>query len=256
MSLAVQKFYDDFLASRMIGYRLYGNLRLELAKQFLLPLINPKDVAAELGCGIGIVSEAIARANPLSQVVALDLSPSNIEYAKATIKERNLRFFQADITRQFDVLEQCSPSGYDIFALIDVIEHMPETERTDLFSQLAQISKPSAKLALTYPSPEFQRHLIEKNPSKLQIIDNVIEFDQIVSETAASGWELKHYSKVDVWMTNQYIHCLFCREVALKPTPDVEMPSGARLVARLRSKAVLPYRVWRYKMRPMRALRK
>src|SRR4051794_26736777 len=93
----VQEFYDSFLIERMDNYRREGNLRIDLATKLLLSVVRPKDVVADIGCGIGLVTESIAKAHPEVRAIGVDLSPANIQYAQKTVKVSNTVFSQADI---------------------------------------------------------------------------------------------------------------------------------------------------------------
>jgi trans-aconitate 2-methyltransferase len=252
LSSRVQDFYDAFLEKEMIAYRINGNLRLELAKQFLLPIVDSTDTLADIGCGIGIVAEGVATARPHSRVIAVDISQGNINYAKSTINCKNISFFQADITNQIALLSQRAPEGYDVLALIDVIEHVPEGSRKSLFADLAGLAKASTRLALTYPSAEYQRYLISERPEELQIIDNVVEIAVLCQEAQSAGWHLKKYSKVDAWLTNQYEHCVFCRNISVAGVARRQSTLLERILAKVDRQTFRRYRIWRYNSRPFR----
>ena len=251
-SSVVKTYYDGFLESRMRNYRIHGNLRLDLAKELLLSVVRPTDAVADIGCGIGILAEAIAKANPRARVVGIDISPANIEYARKTVRRRNVQFYQADITEQFSRLHEFSPTGYDILALVDVIEHIPEAERPKLFSDLEGIAKPNALLAITYPSPEYQRHLMAEKPEELRIIDNVIEIESLCREAAQSGWTLRLFKTVDVWLRGQYVHCIFgrCTEtISLEP---IKINRWFRMISMASRFLLRPYRLWYYRYQASR----
>ena len=243
---AISDYYDKFRKTRMSRYRILGNRRLALAARRASALICDGDVIADFGCGIGIVAEEMSRAGDRVQVVAVDISGANIDYAKRTVKRRNVEFHKVGLSEGCAVLKEQHPNGYDVITLIDVIEHIETAERPGLLAQLTDISADDAYLLLTYPSPEYQRYLTEHQPDELQIIDNALERDVLLSEAAAAGWTLKSFQYVDVWMSNQYIHAIFQKG----DTPfDVKRirrawfrEAGAAVGVALR----FPFRVWRY----------
>jgi hypothetical protein len=53
------------------------------------------------------------------------------------------------------------------------------------------------------------------NRQELQIVDNEIEIECLAGEARMAGWKCRSFSYVDVWLTNQYIHAAFCRELPL-----------------------------------------
>ena len=243
---AISDYYDKFRKTRMSRYRILGNRRLDLAARRAAALIRDGDVVADFGCGIGVVAEEMSRAGDGVQVVAVDVSGANIDYAKRTVKRRNVRFQKVGVTDGCDALKELRSNGYNLITLIDVIEHIEAGERPGLLAQLADISADNAYLLLTYPSPEYQRYLAEHRPQELQIIDNALERDVLLSEAADAGWTLKSFQYVDVWMSNQYIHAVFQKG----DTPfELKRIKRARLqdaVAAFSLAVQFPFRVWRY----------
>ncbi|MBT4485526.1 MAG: class I SAM-dependent methyltransferase [Candidatus Latescibacteria bacterium] len=215
----VKEFYDNFLKSKMLEYRLYGNLRLEKAIARILPEVKKEDKVLDVGCGIGIVTEQIANTAKKGHVWGIDISKKNIWYANRTIKKKNVDFFAGDIIDDFEIINECITTSLDVITMVDVIEHIPENARPELFRKMRKISANKALLILTYPSPEYQRYLQENNPAELQIIDNVIELHDLINEVREAGYYLRHYSLETVWMQNQYIHCILQTENSLAPVP-------------------------------------
>ncbi|MGE0825984.1 MAG: class I SAM-dependent methyltransferase [Candidatus Binatia bacterium] len=213
----VKHFYDDFMRSRMLNYRVHGNLRLEKAIARILPEIQPHHRILDIGCGIGIVSERIAAAASKGRVWGIDLSERNIWYAKQTVARKNLSLFVADVIEDFATITQHLQLPVDVVSMVDVIEHIPQQKRRTLFSQLRQISNDNALLILTYPSPQYQRYLAEHDPGALQIIDNVIELHDLIEEASSAGYSIRHYSLETVWHKNEYVHCVLQTDDAISP---------------------------------------
>lgn len=252
----VTDFYDDFLERRMVDYRLRPNKRLEMASKALREIVRDGDTVADIGCGIGIIAENLGKAFPKSQITAVDLSGANIEYAKKTVGAPNVRFFASDITEQMGRLRDACPDGYDVVFLIDVIEHVPEKDRAGLLQDLADIASDGATLFLAYPSPEYQDYLRAEEPEELQVIDNNVEAQQLVSEALEAGWMLKSYAYKDIWREGQYIHAAFVKGSkygALDPVPTT-------LSETLRSKLIpmllRPFRYRKYVDNPLGTRRK
>lgn len=213
----VQAFYDEFLQSRMLGYRLHGSLRLEKAAARILPELTPDSLVLDIGCGIGIVTERMARVAKNGHVWGVDISEKNVWYARQTAQRSNLTFLSADIIRSFQIVNDNINTPVNVVTLIDVIEHLPAEERPVLFSRLRQMSSDNAKIILTYPSPEYQRYLRLHQPDGLQIIDNEIELPDLLHEAGQAGFRLRHYSLEHMWQSNQYVHCIFQTDTDLAP---------------------------------------
>lgn len=242
----ISDYYDGFRDTRMSRYRVLGNRRLALAARRAKSLIRAGDVIADFGCGIGIVAEAMARSKDNVRVVAIDISPANIKYAKRTVKRRNIEFLTVGLNDGCAVLKNANPRGYNVITLVDVIEHIESESRPNLLRELADIAADDAYLVLTYPSPEYQRYLQEHVPDELQIVDNVLEKDLILSEASAAGWTLKTFQYIDVWMSNQYVHAVFQKGDAPFDLKRMKHTLFDRLVEMFGIAAFFPYRVWRY----------
>ncbi len=251
MTDEVRDFYNDFLRQRMVGYRVDGNARIEAAINLLRPFVKPGSIVADIGCGIGIVAEAIAMHEPTAWVIGVDISPANIEYARRTISASNLDLFAASVTDQFAEIRSRAGRELDVICIIDVIEHIPENERRQVFQKLAGIAASDCMLVLTYPSPEYQRHLLSNEPNELQVIDNIVELSDLIAEARPSGWNLRSFNYVDIWRTNQYIHAVFARSTDLAARNTDTQRSIFKRIGRKIDRVVLrPRRVRKYKERP------
>ena len=193
----------------MLNYRLHSNLRLKKAKARIRPFVTKTSRVLDIGCGIGIVTECIAKQATQGRVWGVDLSPENIWYAMRTIRLRNLSFLDSDVVTSFDKIERVLDGPVDLITMIDVIEHIPEEGRGAVLHNLRRVAKNDALLILTYPSPQHQQYLREKDPKELQIIDNIISIETLLVEARAAGFFLRHYSLETVWQKNQYVHCIF-----------------------------------------------
>jgi trans-aconitate 2-methyltransferase len=85
----IRKYYNEFLKARMIKYRLDGNLRIEMATRFFLDNIEKEDTVIDVGCGIGIPTEAMAKKAYRGCVIGFDISDQNICYAEKTVRLPN-----------------------------------------------------------------------------------------------------------------------------------------------------------------------
>jgi trans-aconitate 2-methyltransferase len=252
----VRAFYDEFFESRMVQYRLFGNRRIELAARRIEPYVRPGHRVLDVGCGIGIVTERIAARARGGRVWGIDLGGRNVWYASHTVRKSNVSFFRADILADAGEVRERTGGAFNVITLVDVIEHIPEAERPGLFVRLRELSAPNALLILTYPSPQYQRHLRRNKPQELQIIDNVVELPTLLAESGAAGYSLRHYSLEDVWMRNQYVHCVLQTDDALvepaRPEPTLGREIGERVQRATRNAFVLPWRRWKFVTRVLK----
>jgi SAM-dependent methyltransferase len=118
-----------------------GRLKTEyyhLQEQFLLNALTgsglPTNNIVELGCGFGRITRLLAEAFPRANVVALDLSPDQLERAAENCANvRNVTF------RQYDVYSGAPVPGgsYDLAIAIEVLLHHPHDTVVDMVRSLS-----------------------------------------------------------------------------------------------------------------------
>jgi 2-polyprenyl-3-methyl-5-hydroxy-6-metoxy-1,4-benzoquinol methylase len=199
----------------MLAYRLHGNDRIEQAARFFLDNISEDSIIVDIGCGIGIATEIMARKASRGRVIGLDISNQNIWYANKTISIANTTFSCLDVVKNASDIKQIAGAPVDIFTLCDVMEHIPDTDRPTLLQKLAEIGSPNVKILLTIPSEFYQERLRIENPGELQIIDNTITAKILDSEAREAGFVLTYFRLVDVWNKAQYAHCTLQRAESL-----------------------------------------
>jgi trans-aconitate 2-methyltransferase len=245
----VREYYDDFLRSRMVQYRLYGNLRLERAAARILPFVRTDSKVLDIGCGIGLVTAKVAARASRGHVWGFDLSRENIWYASQTIRNANLTFLEADVVTDFETVRKRLPGQMDVVTLVDVIEHIPVEARPDLLVKIRALCSDDAVMVLTYPSPQYQEFLREHDPNELQIIDNVVLIEELVNEARKAGFSLRQYSLETVWMRNQYVHCVFQTVATLGRTIQGSrrrVPVVSALGSAFKKWVLVPYRRHKY----------
>ncbi len=201
----VKAYYDAFSRDRMLNYRIRPNPRIERAIQFFCASIRPDDVVLDVGCGIGIATEAMARRG--KSAIGIDISEQNIWYAERTIRLPNIKFRRMDIVHEADALQLVLPAAPTVVTMCDVIEHIPADARPALFQRIRQLSADRAKLLLTFPSEFYQHYMAAEARHELQIIDNVITPDVLVAEAGPAGFSMTYFQLVDIWKQVQYAHC-------------------------------------------------
>jgi len=183
-------------------------------------------------------------------VWAFDISERNIWYARETVDHPNVTFFSADILEDKQRIRERLTDDIDVVALVDVIEHIPQDDHSELFEFFRSIMSDQSYVVLTYPSPQYQRHLKENDPEELQIIDQVIEREELVETAQAAEFSLRHYSLETVWKHNQYVHCVLQTDGSLGDPPS-ESPTFLekiqnRIQASWKHRVLIPIRRWRY----------
>jgi len=229
----VKAYYDVFSAERMLNYRLVGNRRIEKAIHFFTDSLRRDETVLDIGCGIGIATEAMARRTS-GRVVGVDISEQNIWYAKKTINLPNLDFVVQDVLSEtFDavILLGHRPST---ITMCDVIEHIPEASRPELFKKFASIGSADLKVQLTFPTAVHLEYLEQEEPAEIQIIDNKLPPQVLGSDAAQAGFAMTYFKMIDVWRGADYAHCTFERLDSLRSRIRVRVSDS--LVERCRSR--------------------
>jgi 2-polyprenyl-6-hydroxyphenyl methylase / 3-demethylubiquinone-9 3-methyltransferase len=115
-------------------------LRLEFIQQHA-KLNNTSCV--DVGCGAGILSEALAKAN--ATVTAIDASDEMINTAKKHAQLNNLKIDYQSCTAE--ELYKQNAKQFDIVCCMEVIEHVPDPSQ--LIAQCAKLLSPHGKLFIS-----------------------------------------------------------------------------------------------------------
>ncbi|WOH57325.1 MULTISPECIES: class I SAM-dependent methyltransferase [Bradyrhizobium] len=229
----VRAYYDAFSSDRMLSYRLVGNARIEKAIQFFIGSLGKNEAILDVGCGIGIATEAMAKKTH-GPVLGIDISEQNIWYAKKTVGRSNLNFVAQDaLSEEFDPVALLGRKPSTI-TMCDVIEHIPETSRQELFQKFSVIGGAGLKVHLTFPTATHLEYLEEEKPSEIQIIDNKLRPEVLAIEAAKAGLAITYFKMVDIWRRADYAHCSFERLESLKS--HIRTPLRRSFLNRVRSR--------------------
>ncbi len=98
---------------------------------------------ADVGCGGGLLSEALARAG--ARVTGIDLAPKVIEVAQLHLHESQL---SVDYRVQSSAdLAQAEPAAFDAVCCMELIEHVPDASA--LVADLSAMLKPGGMLFMS-----------------------------------------------------------------------------------------------------------
>lgn len=236
----VRSYYDQFMSEQMLSYRVNGNLRIEKAIEFFKSRIGNNDVVIDVGCGIGIATEAIARRARSGMVLGLDLSEQNIWYANRTISRPNLSFHCLDVVNDADAITSLLPKKPTVITMCDVLEHIPQDKVADMFRLYSEIGAPNLKVLLTFPSGHNLELLRSESPEKVQIIDNPISAEFLAREAGHAGLSISYFRVMDISKHGDYVHCVLERTQTLQEASRHPVNRRVTLSQRLYRKFVRP----------------
>jgi len=94
----------------------------------------------DVGCGGGILSEALAAAG--AQVTGIDLAPRVLDVARLHLHESNLQVDYREIA--VETLAQESPGAFDAITCMEMLEHVPDPG--SVIAACATLLKPGGRL--------------------------------------------------------------------------------------------------------------
>jgi 2-polyprenyl-3-methyl-5-hydroxy-6-metoxy-1,4-benzoquinol methylase len=86
--------------------------------KFFVDNVGHTDSVIDLGCGIGVVANTIAKERPQATITGVDLKAKNINIANKRFKRGNLLFVESDI------LKMEFGGYYDVIIMSNVLEHI------------------------------------------------------------------------------------------------------------------------------------
>jgi SAM-dependent methyltransferase len=169
-----REFYDEFF-EYLVNDRFRANPRHSVVDGLIKKHAPKGGSVLDLGCGIGITSEMAARR--AGTVVGVDLSPTLIGYAKASVP--NVSFQVGDIVT-VDL-----GHTFDVVCLFDVVEHLPSDRWPALWMNVAKHLAQAGRVLLTTPHPAATLETIEEAPGQLQIVDEIVYLDELAAAARA-----------------------------------------------------------------------
>jgi 2-polyprenyl-6-hydroxyphenyl methylase/3-demethylubiquinone-9 3-methyltransferase len=110
--------------------------------------------AADVGCGGGLLAEALARAG--AEVTAIDLAPSMIEVAKLHAAGERLRIDYR--VQSVEALATEAAGSFDVVTCMEMIEHLPDPG--PVIQSLSRLLKPKGSLFVSTLNRNFRSFML------------------------------------------------------------------------------------------------
>lgn len=186
----IQQYYDETaeyyqeLGLNDRNYKIH-----ELLLRFGL---QKTDNVLEIGCGVGVQTQLLAKA--CRNITAVDISEKSIQIAKRQFsKLQNLTWLAADV---FD-LDFKTP--FDVIVLPDVLQYIPLEKQILLFEKLKTWLSPKGFILLHFPTANFIAWSKANDISKLNIDDLEISDLHLAQCATATHLEIKALEKYALW---------------------------------------------------------
>ncbi|MBF0265845.1 MAG: bifunctional 2-polyprenyl-6-hydroxyphenol methylase/3-demethylubiquinol 3-O-methyltransferase UbiG [Gammaproteobacteria bacterium] len=108
----------------------------------------------DVGCGGGILSEALAKAG--ATVTGIDLGQANIDVAKMHLYESKLDVDYQVIS--IEELAQKQPQSFDVVTCMEMLEHVPDPQ--SIIQACSQLVKPEGDLFFSTLNRHFKAYLL------------------------------------------------------------------------------------------------
>jgi 2-polyprenyl-6-hydroxyphenyl methylase/3-demethylubiquinone-9 3-methyltransferase len=99
--------------------------------------------ALDVGCGGGLLSEALARSG--AQVTAIDLAPAVLDVARLHLHESELAVDYREVS--VEALAADMPAAFDVVTCMEMLEHVPDP--ASVIGACARLLKPGGRLFLS-----------------------------------------------------------------------------------------------------------
>jgi len=100
-------------------------------------------LALDVGCGGGLLSEALARSG--AQVTAIDLAPAVLDVARLHLHESGLAVDYREVS--VEALAADMPAAFDVVTCMEMLEHVPDP--ASVIGACARLLKPGGRLFLS-----------------------------------------------------------------------------------------------------------
>lgn len=177
-------YYDQFVPEQ--EKRGVNSRHLHIIDKLIAAGLKSHHRVLEVGCGIGTVSQLIARKVKKGSVLAVDISPDSIGKARALWRGYdNLSFYVSDMT---DFNEP--DFRFDFIVFPDVLEHIPTDQHFKLFQTVKRHAENDAVVFINIPAPRFLEWMIANEPEKLQVIDQPLDTAELIRNLSRNGFYL------------------------------------------------------------------
>jgi 2-polyprenyl-6-hydroxyphenyl methylase/3-demethylubiquinone-9 3-methyltransferase len=177
--------------------------------------------ALDVGCGGGLLSEALARAG--ANVTAIDLAPAVLDVARLHLHESDLKVDYREIA--VEALASEMPQAFDVVTCMEMLEHVPDP--ASVIRACALLLKPGGKLFLSTLNRTplafgaailGAEHLLRMLPRGTHHYAQFIKPSEIASDMRAVGLVLDDLSGIaynpltrNAWLTSSvavnYLAC-------------------------------------------------
>ncbi len=209
----IEEFYDEFSKKQVatgVNLRHYY-----LFRKIVSSGLKKNHSVLEIGCGIATLTGLLSKYIKKGDILAVDISPENIEVAKKRLhNQQNVKFLVSDM-KDFNY-----PEKFDYVILADVLEHIPIDLHESIFKVISMHLTANGVVFINIPHPKNIEFTREKFPEKLQIIDQALYAETLTKAASNSGLILTSYTAYSLFsLQHDYIRMMFKKNMRINYTP-------------------------------------
>lgn len=191
--------------------------------------LKPHHQVLEIGCGIGTITELIARyLNDQGGITAVDISPKSIAQAK-----ERLSVYSNVSLQVIDFTQTHLQQKFDFIVMPDVIEHIPLERHADLFAHVSNMLPDDGTILIHLPNPYYLAWCHQHRPDLLQVIDQPIYTDQLLENCYPAGLYLYYLETYSIWVAQGDYQLIVLKPVSAAPDFSQTIKPGNSLWSRL-----------------------
>lgn len=193
----IKSFYNKFLKTLEDDGE-NGNLRHQYVIKRFEEFFNKNDSILDLGCGLGLTTNFLRVQG--KKAIGVDLAPELIKKAK--------KKYGGDFICH-DILTVDLNKKFEGITLIDCMEHLPSQRIKKIFNVIKKHSKSGTKVYINIPHEKYQIFINKKRKDLLQVIDEAIPTNEIISNMNKIGFELKYFNTYGLWEVSDFNYAEF-----------------------------------------------
>jgi trans-aconitate 2-methyltransferase len=188
-SAEIKGYYDNF------QFKFRHNVRHFIVINKLVKAgLKNTDSVLEIGCGNGAVTKLIAEKVTKGKVTGLDISSESIAAAKINLKSFSYVNFVASNVTDYETNDK-----FDVVVLSDVLEHIPIEYHDALFNKIHKLLNTNGFVFINIPEPKFLEWTAIHEPEKLQVVDQPLHADILITTAYKNGFYLKELSSYSIY---------------------------------------------------------
>lgn len=199
----IKSWYNQFSKNQKITG---VNVRHYTIANKLISLgLKKNSTVLEIGCGIGTLTGLLAKKLPKGHLVAADISDESIKIAQSRLSNStNVEFIVTDMSDFY-----CNRK-FDFVVLPDVMEHIPVDQHEALFKTIRNHIHPDSFVLIHIPHPRAIDYLRINDPDKMQVIDQALSAEKLISDAYAHDFLLDEYKAYTLTSTQfDYVFVVF-----------------------------------------------